>query len=253
MKIADAAVLFGLPATATEDEVLAAIRDRQVQAARPPGPWGSGDPVAWALTTGRVTASSADFWRARHRTDPADVEATLVQLYPVLGATIAAGAVPAHNEAADAYSALYATGTTAGPRSIAAAGYAGRQPTVDASPERPTGVVFRNPLEQLRSTHPAVVASAERGGPAPALFEAGGNLPTSTASGEDPALLAGLPWQAKLCAAYAPTSAEMFRVIQTYSGPEAQWQADGELMNDPHVRDAVGALYEWARTSGLDG
>lgn len=52
-----------------------------------PAPWAPGEhPADWAYRTGRVTAKSREWWRARYANDEVGVAATLVGLYPILAA-----------------------------------------------------------------------------------------------------------------------------------------------------------------------
>lgn len=253
MKHADAARLLGLPATATEEQVLAALRQRVQASARP---WGSGDPVDWAVRGERIAASSADWWRTRHREDPAGVERTLMQLHPVTGLhwlTAAAARIDDEDDELDREIAhLSPPGSpgrrnATGPSYVAASAYA---PGVDASPPM---AGYANAVEELRSTHPALVRAAERGGPAPTMF-AGGDYPSSTASGIDPRALDSLPWRARLAASWEPTLAGAHRIAEQYTDDEiGAWEASQDLGRKPAVADYIAHVQQWAATSGLQG
>lgn len=230
----------------------------EVQRARSGVPWAGEHPVDWAARTDRIAASSAASWHARHQTDPAAVEATLRQLYPtphirVFAAALGIADGPADTDAEYAHlfpptPAARSSRTSSRTTSISAAGLI---PEVDASPPRPR-TVYRNPVEELRATHPELVAAAERGGRAPTMF-AGGDLPSSSASGIDPKALAALPWRARLAAAWEPTLVEAHRLAEEYADPElGAWMSSQALANHPAVRDYIGRVNNWAATSGLD-
>lgn len=68
----DAEFAHLFPPTAVGSERLAASA----------GPWGSGDPVNWAVRTGRLTPTSAAEWRGYLARDPAGTMATLTRLTP---------------------------------------------------------------------------------------------------------------------------------------------------------------------------
>ena len=48
----------------------------------PAGPWGNADPIAWALSTGRLHSDSAERWSAELDRDPAATSAALASLFP---------------------------------------------------------------------------------------------------------------------------------------------------------------------------
>jgi hypothetical protein len=132
-----------------------------------------------------------------------------------------------------------------GPTSVAAAA---RVPQVEASPARTT---YSNAVEELRASHPDLVRAAERGGPPPTMF-ATGDYPTTTASGIDASALHGLPWRARLAAAWEPTLAKAHAVVENYSDPEfGPWQAAQDFARHPAVLDYVSRVNSWAATSGL--
>jgi hypothetical protein len=204
----------------SRDSILAALRRRSGAAARDratpsaTAPWGDGDPVAWAFDTGRITASSAPEWRARLAGDRAGTSATLRSLAPVLAAGV------------------------------------GRVPDVAASPPRPKG--YRNAVEELRQNHPSSVAAAEQAVPPPELFAGSGDFAVATASGIEPAALNGLPWRARLAAAWASSRSEAFRLTQDFGGPDGDYAAFGELSGHPAVKAYVGAVLAWFGTAGVD-
>jgi hypothetical protein len=250
MLIADAAELIGLPSTATEDDVL-----ERIQAARPnpgrinashgqPGPWGSRHPVAWALSSDRITVTDVGNWVARYANNPAATGAVLASLTPAPDLRAHAGAATV-DPAEMAYESLYGPAMGAS-RPVSAAGY--RQPAVDASPALTTD---RNAVEELRATHPDLVRAAERGGPPPEMFAGNGDYPALTVSGVDPVLLHSLPWRARLAAAWAPTRAEAARLIEDFSGDAGDVFADESLASNPAVTDYIERVQYWAANSGF--
>lgn len=212
-------------------------------------PW-PGDPVEYAILTDRLNPAGADFWRARHRAEPAAVEATLRQLHPFPEARLTAAALDrvavGLGRTPDAYDAVY--GPDDQPTSVTASGY--EQPRTAASPPRPSAT-YPTAVEEIRASHPQLVAQTERGGPAPQMFAAG-DLPASTASGLDPAALVGLPWRVKLAAAWAPTLADAHRLAEMYADADDAYFANADLANNPAVRDHLGEVEEWLRSSGVE-
>lgn len=57
-------------------------------ATHPAGPWGTADPIAWALSTGRLHPDSAERWAVDLKQDPRGTAAVLASLFPA-GAVVA--------------------------------------------------------------------------------------------------------------------------------------------------------------------
>lgn len=182
-----------------------------------PAPWGAQDPVTWAVETGRVLPEMESAWRIDHRQNPASTESWLRDL-PVTGPVAASGAVS-------------------------------HIPYVTASPPPPRA--YANAVAELRANIPQVIAAASAAEPAPEMFAGSGDNPLATASGIDPAALAGLPWRAKLAAAWASNRVDAFRISQDFGGPYGDVDAFAELSGHPAVRDYVSAVKTWARTAGV--
>jgi hypothetical protein len=255
--LADLAQWLGMPEASTEEELIARARQitaaqSRIAAAAPPTdlsrPWGTGNPVAWAEATDRITASSAGFWQAKHREAPAEVEATLIQLTPVPRSLLAAS-LPVVDLLEEAYEAMFAGVPTSGaPAAGTRRTSASYQPPPVIAGPAPTD--FRNAVEELRSTHPQLVAAAERGVPAPSMFS-GGDYPTSTASGLSPTALYGLPWRARLAAAWEPDLAQAHRIVEECAAGDP-WGLEQSLAGSPAVRDYVAQVRAWAATSGVN-
>lgn len=118
---------------------------------------------------------------------------------------------------------------------------AGRRPPVRA------GTAWApNPLlAELRATRPAVAAAAEADGPPPQLFDTG-PLPAFTASGIDPAVLAGLPWQARRPVAAARTAAEAWDLAEKAGDPLGLQ----ELGKHPENAGYIAEFTQWAAGMG---
>jgi hypothetical protein len=130
------------------------------------GPWGDGDPVQWALDTGRVHPRGAAAWRADYRRDPLGIGRLLTELAPVLAES--------------------------GGRIAASARITSSTPS--SRPGRGDAYAVNPLVDQVRPW--PVMASAGQGGPLPSLFESG-DTPPLTASGLPPERLLDLPWQAR--------------------------------------------------------
>jgi hypothetical protein len=235
------------------------------------GPWGYGDPISWGIATGRLMPADRPQWTANFANDPAGTAALLPFLTPAAPAVRIAASAPAVD---DEYSTLFggdeldrevqrlsppqpvqASGAEDGPSEygllygsspvpVTASG----PPRTIASPPMPTG--YASYVEELRGSSPGLVAAAERGGPPPRLF-ANGDYPTSTASGLDPQALVGLPWRARLAAAWEPTMASAHQIAERYADEYGEWMAASDLSRHPAVTDHVTAVHAWAATSGL--
>jgi hypothetical protein len=118
-----------------------------------------------------------------------------------------------------------------------------------------------NPLlDAYSKSHPQIVAEALTGGPAPTLFEAG-NLPSFTASGNDPQALTRLPWQARHAAAKAD-QAGWAAIFEKYAnngsdddarlkaGRAAQPQQYGGYGDAPGNSAYAARMNSWLRTPG---
>lgn len=229
---------------------------RPIAASAPTGPWGTGDPVTWGVQTGRLGQSGLAQWRDRYARDPIRTAATIRSLTAILPP---GGASPVAAAASYDYDPVYDAcyDEHGNPRP---AGYAAAQPVeasyalpmTTASPPRPAA--HANYVEELRSTHPGLVAAAEQGGPAPTLFAAG-DYPDSTASGISPDVVAEVPsWRARAAAAWEPNQAQAHRIVEQYSDPEfGPWEAATDFAKHPAVQDHIAAVSNWARSSGLNG
>lgn len=242
---------------ALDVEDVVALEVRRAQTGKP---WAEEGLIEYALRTDRLHPSSESYWRARHRDDPAGTERVVRQLHPTPSVRIAAAALDRADttfrtdedeiDAAFNYpgSPSYRPGAAAlsDTRSVSAAGWS---PMVEASPDR---TVYPTYVDELRATHPELVRAAESGGPPPSMF-AGGDYPTTTASGIDPAALAGLPWRARLAAAWEPSLVEAHRIVEIYSDSEfGAWMSSESLARRSAVQDHVSDVNSWAATSGLD-
>src|SRR5215207_516644 len=135
------------------------------------GPWGTGDPVQWAVDTGRLLPKSAAAWQSDYRRDPAGIGQTLASLSPVL---------------VDTYPEQYSE------RVVASARASMHQPRSRSGSDGPYAV---NPLSNGLRPRP-VMASAGSAAPAPTLFESG-DIPLIIVLGLPPERLLDLPWQAR--------------------------------------------------------
>jgi hypothetical protein len=133
---------------------------------------------------------------------------------------------------------------------VTAAGYVSSRPAVDASPPRSTAT-YANAVEELRARYPHSVATAEAAVPAPELFGGTGNYPAATASGIDPAALSGLPWRARLAAAWEPDRAKAFAITQTFGGPDGEYLAAMELSRNSAVKNYISTVEGWYGTAGV--
>jgi hypothetical protein len=153
------------------------------------------DPVDWAVTTGRVTPTVADYyWREELRKDPQRVTQVLAALAP----THEPGQV-----------------TTAGQRPTSVAASAFRPPAGTEAH------YARNPfVDQVRQspTDSGYVAAAAAGTP-PTLFESG-DLPPFTSSGIDPSELMRVPWYGRHSVAAAATTSQAYEMIEDMSGED---------------------------------
>jgi hypothetical protein len=86
------------------------------------------------------------------------------------------------------------------------------------------------------------LASAEA--PPPTMFGAG-DLPSFTASGIDPGVLAGIPWTARHAAAAAPTTAAAYAIIEEVSGPDGDLEA-ARYAGHGACRDYQNRVRSWA-------
>lgn len=188
------------------------------------GPWGTLHPIGWGYVTGRITAASVPEWRQRYDADPVGVASTLAQCFPALGAQ--------GPEQVRASAGV-----------ITAAGVVSHVPDVAASPPGPQAA--RNAVDELRQTHPGLVDAASKVGPPPSLF-AEGDMPRATASGLDPAALRGLPWRAKVAAAWEPNRVDAFRIAQDYGTPDGDVMSRVELAGHPAVSRHINAVNAWA-------
>jgi hypothetical protein len=213
-------------ATEAADEWVTREGMRVNAAAGLTGPWGPLHPVAWGYATGRLTAADVSPWRQRFDADPGGVAAVIAQCVPALGPQ-----GPQHIRAA---------------AGITAAGVVSQVPDTAASPPGPRPA--SNAVEELRATHPGLVDAATRdGGPPPSLFVEG-DTPRITASGIDPAALRGLPWRAKLAAAWEPNRLDAFRITQDYGGPDGDTMSRVDLAGHPAVTRHVSEVNTWAAT-----
>lgn len=194
------------------------------------GPWGQLHPVAWAYCTNRILAADVPAWRARFDADPTGVSSQMAQMVsaPFLGPQ-----GPQHIRAA--------AGVSTAPNPFA------HLPL--AEPPAPEPRRHRNAADELRNTHPGLVDALVRdAGPPPSLF-AEGDLPRTTASGLDPAALRGLPWRARLAAAWEPDRLKAFEITQSFAGPDAEDLALVEFAGHPAVSRHVSQVSTWATTT----
>lgn len=175
----------------TAESILQALRDR-VRASAPrtvqpqpiaasaaqPQPWGDGDPIEWAVRTGRLVAASAGEWRADLQHNRTDTEHWLSRLAPANWLA---------TEAVNAGS------------------------TVPTGARRPGAAYAVNPLAEQSSRIAASATSAM-----PTLF-ASGDIPPLTASGFPPERLLDLPWQARHAAAAESDGAKALEIFERYA------------------------------------
>lgn len=87
------------------------------------------------------------------------------------------------------------------------------------------------------------------------MLFADGDLPAITASGIDPSVLNGVPWQARHALASASTLSEAAALLERYGGPDGDIQASvdampgGPLASD--VADYEARMSRWASGSDL--
>lgn len=177
--------------------------------------------VQGAVRAGKITASEAPKYRAMMASNPIGTEQLLGMMVSMSG----------------------------GVAGLAAAGAVSRIPQVTASP--PTPRAYANAVEEIRSHHPELIAAALADVPAPELFPGSGDYPQATASGIDPAALAGLPWRARLAAAWEGNRVAAFRITQDFGGPGGDIDAFGELGGHPAVTAYVNAVMNWFATAGI--
>lgn len=194
------------------------------------GPWGALHPVAWSYCTGRITAGSVPEWRQRYDANPAGVAQSLALCVPALG--------PQGPQSVHASAGI-----------IAAGGAVSHQPATAASPPRPRG--FRNAVDELRSDNAGLIEAASRGGPAPEMFPGSGDQPRATASGIEVSAISGLPWRARLAAAWERDRLAAFRITQDYGDADGDVLSRDELSGHPAVVQYVERVRHWAATSGV--
>lgn len=219
------------PGASDDDDALNAALDRLSPPARPVAasaarPWGGSDPVSWAQSTHRVAASSAPFWRAQHRDDPQATEAVLRQLFPVAPLPLAASAGREYGPD-PIYDALFdGQGQPRHPSEVAARteeirASGGYMPPMAADPNRPAS--YPNFVEEIRLSHPEIIAAAERSdGALPELFPGSGDYPSVTASGVDPRVLDELPWRVRLVAAADPSRPRVVEMVRDFGGDDGE-------------------------------
>lgn len=201
---------LGLPANATEAQIIAAIErlpgSVAAAARRPGGPpveqrdrrrWAGEDVISYCTATGRFAHARAAHWRTELAAGRIS-EAALEGLAPALqvnGPGVAASA------------STYAPTVSASiPAGADPAGYA-TNPLVDSLLAQPYGQQIVND------------ACAAAGGQAVTLFESG-DLPPFTASGIDPSVLAALPWRARHAIAEEPDQQSALELVEAVSGPD---------------------------------
>ncbi len=111
-------------------------------------------------------------------------------------------------------------------------------------PAHPAGASANPLLTAARGHTPDRVVRASAQGPAPTLFPSG-DLPAFTASGIDPKALMAAPWQARHAIAAAPTTAEAYRLLDDYSGPEGAVAAELEQGHHPGNQFYAGLMRAW--------
>lgn len=224
----------------------------EVDRAKTGRPWAETGLVDYLVRTDRIHAGAASVaaWQAAYRRDPAGTEAAARQLYPLPQVRLMAAALDRADgdvdPDADLDAAIDRLTSPAGrrPQHVAAAA---RVPQVEASPVR---TVYPNAVEELRASHPDLVRAAERGGPPPTMFGTG-DMPTTSASGIAVGALYGLPWRARLAAAWEPELARAHALVENYSDELGPWQAAQDFARHPAVLDYVSRVNSWAATSGL--
>jgi hypothetical protein len=105
----------------------------------------------------------------------------------------------------------------------------------------------RNPLVALAMLGSPGRVAAASSDPVPTLFQTG-DLPPFCASGIDPKLLLQVPWQARHALAAAPTQAAAYRLLQEYSGPEAEDAAEIDFGQSFENADYERRVREWQVT-----
>lgn len=119
-----------------------------------------------------------------------------------------------------------------------------------STPMDPRGVYASNPLvgqvQQMGGYQPAVEAS---NGYVPSLF-ASGDVPVFCASGIDPVVLKGVPWQARHALATEPDRAKALQMYEELSGPDGDIAA-AEYANHPGNADYERRVVAWS-SAGWD-
>jgi hypothetical protein len=152
------------------------------------GPWGDGDPIQWAVTSGRLTASSVPQWRRDYQRDPAGIAAILPQL--------AASEFLAEEQ---------------GGQRVAASA---RRVGAVTRPGGQVGAYALNPLvDDARRVHAAAAAAVD---PAPTIFVSG-DIPPVTASGMPPDELVRLPWLGRDIAAAEPDRGKVLQLFESFA------------------------------------
>lgn len=129
------------------------------------------------------------------------------------------------------------------------------RPRVHAAPALPSGDpgYAANPLADFyraSEAHRATYAAASSESAAPTLFESG-DVPLVTASGMDPSVLRSLPWQARHPAAEAPTLQAAMRIVEDFSGPDADVSAQLEFAGHEGNRGYQQRMNHWLLSAPL--
>jgi len=173
------------------------------------------DVVDWAVATSRIGESRKAFWRSQ----------------------LAAGKVSA--SAIERLASVDIPAVPAAPRTRPLNLRAATAPPEGAGAWSPNPIVAA-----ARSREPRAAAAASTKRAAPTLF-AGGDLPPFTASGVDPQVLLQVPWLARHPVAAAGTTAEAYKLLQDYSGPDAEVRAAMDCSGHPANRDYQRQAENW--------
>lgn len=125
--------------------------------------------------------------------------------------------------------------------------------TMPARPPAGRGTAWAaNPLlDVARSRKPGRAVNASAKTPPPTLFPSG-DLPAFTASGVDPKALMAAPWQARHAIAAAPTTAEAYRLLDDYSGPEGAVAAELEQGHHPGTHFYTEQMRLWLANAATE-
>jgi hypothetical protein len=131
----------------------------------------------------------------------------------------------------------------------------GPVPVAAAGAPPGAGLLYRADavIEEVRATHPQLVAAAEREGPAPRLFiEFNSDTPPFCASGLPVAALESLPWQLRRPVAAAPDLATAYRLAEHADDPLKLSEIRFGRENLPYVQAVSQWLIGQGATAGSE-